>query len=169
MKELSMALVVSLVCSISLGAETVPQLRKERHALLVKQQETAVAIAESAQNAHDQGKVELEFLLNAYKDVVNVRLQLATSPSMRLFALEEYVKSLSAIESKIADAERPVYDPQRPILPVAESDQYRQIKFANQSAKIALIDEKLRNAPSAVSKRVPHYDELIETTTGLGD
>jgi Na+-transporting NADH:ubiquinone oxidoreductase subunit NqrC len=167
MKVLCITLVASLVCSVTLAVDTVAELQKQRQALLVKQQDTAVAIAEAAQKAYDEGKGDLKELLSVYKDVVDVRLLLASSPSMRIFALEEYVKSLSAIESKIADAERPIYDPQRPIVPVVESDQFRQIKFANQSAKIALIDEKLQNAPPKISKRVPHYDELIEATNSL--
>jgi hypothetical protein len=110
MKALSLAIVVALGCSVTLGADTVAELTRLRHELLVKQQATAVAIAESAQKEYDNGKVELEELLQTYKDIVDVRLQLASSPSMRIYALDEYVKSLSAIEAKIADAERPVYD-----------------------------------------------------------
>jgi hypothetical protein len=158
MKACKIVVVVALGCTVLLAAPAVSlaadtetelgELREQRHLLLVKEQGIACSEAEAAQKAFDAGIIEPEELLKAYQHLLDMRLQFASTPSQRITALEEYIRVLSPIESKLQVVEEFNARRTRPFAGRGiESVGYRKIKLAILNAKIALLEEKERKSP----------------------
>jgi hypothetical protein len=150
MKACLIAVAVVLSCGVSFAGDTdteLGDLKEQRHLLLVQEQGIASSEAEAAQKAFDDGKIEPEEVLKAYQHLLDMRLQFASTPSQRITALEEYIRVLSPIESKLQVVEELNARRARPFAARGlESPGYRKIKLANLNAKIALLEEKQRKS-----------------------